>query len=275
MREVRGEPRLLFRLIGASGVNYHEYLLDRAGRIVDVYPHSNGEWLSQTVRRGFLPVVAQSQKGPLGTADDLYLRNLPSILEMVRLFKEESYDRALAVFHGLPAEVKAHRTILMQRLAIALRVSEEEYDAALTDLQAAFPDDPSLGLVLIDYHVNRGDHERALQMVDRLDRDIGGDPYLDFLRANLLFQAGRANEAKRVARRAIEAEPGLEDPYWTLVTISLHEEDYPETARLLTEIETGLGLTLRNLEEIPEYRGFVRSGAYAKWVAGRAATPGS
>jgi tetratricopeptide (TPR) repeat protein len=256
----------MFRLISGDGVNYHDLLLERgeALRIVDIFVHSNGEWISQLVRRGFLPVAARFGGG--GTSSDTqYLDNVQNILTMIEHYRGGRYEQALAVFDALPEELKKNRNILMQRFAVAVKAGGELYDAAMVDLKTAFPDDPSLGLVLIDYHFNRGEYDTAIAIIDRLDRDVGGDPYLDFFRANVLYVAGRLEEAKQAARRAIEAEPTLEDPYWTLVTISLDEREFTETARLLTEIENELGLVLGDLGGVPEYREFVESDAYPEW----------
>ena len=271
LREIDGRPQALFRLISVDGVNYHDLLLERGDRlqIVDVFVHSNGEWISQLVRRGFLPVAARfggGTKDENQDADTLYLDNVQTILTMIQHYREGRYEEALDVFHSLPAELKTNRNILMQRFAIAVKVGGKPYDAAMADLKTAFPDDPSLGLVLIDYHFNRGEYEKSLEIIDRLDRQLGGDPYLDFFRANVFYVAGRLDKAKKAARRAIKAEPTLEDPYWTLVTISLDEKQFTETARLLTEIETALGLLLGDLGGVPEYEEFVRSDVYAAWA---------
>lgn len=271
LRDVDGRPQALFRLITMDGVNYHDLLLERGerSRIVDIFVHSNGEWISQLVRRGFLPVASRFGDLPndgARDADTLYLAHVQEILTMIGYYREGRYDEALAVFDGLPGPLKKNRNILMQRLAIALKVGGPPYDAAMVDLKTAFPDDPGLGLVLIDYYFNRGEYDTSLEIIDRLDREVGGDPYLDFFRANVFYTAGRVKEAKKAARRAIRAEPTLEDPYWTLVTISLDQGEFAETARLLTEIETELGLVLEDLEGLPEYRGFVESDVYAEWT---------
>ena len=62
--------------------------------------------------------------------------------------------------------------------------------------------------------------------------------------------------------RAIAAEPTLEDPYWTLVQISLDEKKFDETARLLTRIEKTFGLTLGDLTDVDVYAEFVKSAEY-------------
>jgi tetratricopeptide (TPR) repeat protein len=276
VRAVDGEPRALFRAVGENGLNYHDLLLDVSGdgsvRITDLFIYSLGEWVSQTARRGFLPLVAQLEHGSLARmkkGENLYLDNVPKILKIQNHYQQEEYTEALAVFRSLPDELKSNRNILMLRFAVAVQLGGEEYDKAMLDLKTAFPDDPSLDLVLLDHYFNARQFDEALRIVDRIDRGVGGDPYLDFMRANLLYAAGRKSEARAAARRAVEREPGLEDPYWTLVTISLDDKDFGETAKLLDEIETALGLAIGDLSQIPEYSEFLESDAYDAWAASR------
>jgi tetratricopeptide (TPR) repeat protein len=276
VRRVEGEPRALFRIVSDGGFNYHDLLLSITEgdnvAIVDLFVLSLGEWVSQTARRGFLPFMAQLEEGSLDRmkpGENLFLENIPSILSMQQRYRQGDFVGALEVFDSLPAELKKHRNILMTRFAIALEIGGEAYDAAMLDLKNNFPGDPGLDLVLVDHYFNEGRFDRALEIIDRIDGWVGGDPYLDFMRANVLYADGKPDEARAAARRAIEREPGLEDPYWTLVSISLDEGNYAETARLLSEIEGELGVVIGDLSTIPEYSKFVQSEAYGTWIATR------
>jgi hypothetical protein len=271
-RMVEGQPRALFRLLGDDGVNYHDYLLGGDPvQVVDIYVYTNGEWLSELVHRGFLSVAARfgTRSSSADGADRLYLANLDGILRMIELYRNGDFEGSLAIFEALPGELKTHRTILMQRFAAAVPVGGEAYQQAMQDLKDAFPDDGRLGLVFIDYYFALGEYDESLELIRRLDKQIGGDPYLDFLRANVLYAAGRPNAAKRAARKAIEGEPWLEDAYWVLVSISLEQREFEATVRLLAAIESELGLALDDLNGIPEYSEFVASEAYSDWMAMR------
>lgn len=276
VRRVEGEPRALFRIVSDSGFNYHELLLattaDGEVAITDLYVLSLGEWISQTARRGFLPFLAQREAGSLDRMDageNLFVENLSAILSMQQRYRQGDFEGALEVFDSMPEELKKHRNILMTRYAIALQIGGEAYDAAMLDLKNNFPGDPGLDLVLVDHYFKEGRFDRALEIIDRIDDWAGGDPYLDFMRANVLYADGKPAAARAAAGRAIEREPGMEDPYWTLVSISLDEADFVETARLLGEIEGKLGVAIGDLSTIPEYARFVESEAYGTWIATR------
>jgi len=274
VRRVDGRPRALFRMIGGSGLNYHDFLLvdgeNGSVRIVDFYSYLTGEWFSRTLRRSFLPFVADANGrfvDGLAGSEGVYVRALPRILQMQGLARERRFGDAVNLYEELPEELRADKDLLLLYFNMASQAGQSSYRKALRELTRRYPDDPALDFVLIDHYFYERQFDRALEAINAIDRRVGGDPYLSCFRANVLYVGGRLAEAKRHARRAISRDPRLEDPYWTLVTISLDEGNYGETARLLTAIRTELKIELADLREIPEYADFVRSDAYRRWVA--------
>ncbi len=259
----------VFRMLMSDGaVNYHEMLLPGDCRISDVHVATTGEWMSQTLRRPYLLMLAEEQKGLiekllLGEGD--FLRSAPRIREAQRLFLSGDAAGSLRILRALPEALRKERFILNQEVAVAARLGSQEMEETLAVFEKAHPGDPALEFLLLDRYVDRKEHDRALVCVDRLDKAVGGDPHLDFLRANICYAAGRFEEAKAHARRAIEGEPTLGGPYWTLVTVSLDQKDYPETARLLTLVQEKLGVGLQDLHGVEAYAGFVESEAYREW----------
>ena len=276
LRRVDGQVRALFRMISNSGLNYHDYLLARGAssdvRIVDFYNYLSGEWFSLTLRRAFLPLIAESNRNPLDRltgGENAYVRNVRGIARMQELMAEGHFAEALEIFDGFPPELKQDKNVLLLRFRIAALSGDLAYKAAMLDLKEQFPGDPALEFMLIDHYYYGRQLDQALAVIDSIDRKVDGDPYLDFLRANIYYTDGRYAEAKRAAQRAIGREPDLPDPYWTLVSISLAERDHAETARLLTAVESELGLAIGNLADLPDYADFLQSEAYRGWLEKR------
>ena len=67
----------------------------------------------------------------------------------------------------------------------------------LEDFRKYYSQDPCLDLLLIDYYTLKKDYAQAIPCVDRLDKSVGGDPYLNVLRAASTSAAGHLNEACR------------------------------------------------------------------------------
>jgi len=87
------------------------------------------------------------------------------------------------------------------------------------------------------------------------------------------LQGGSANlsAAQKEYDKAIALEPTLHEPYWELVYLSLQTKDFDRTVELLNRIQRELHVRIADLEKLPTYAEFVKSDAYRKWKAARAA----
>jgi len=63
-------------------------------------------------------------------------------------------------------------------------------------------------------------------------------------------------------------DPGLRQAYFALVEMALDDRDFAATARLLTEIETRVGLKMTP-EKAPVFEAFVKSPEYESWLKER------
>ena len=113
------------------------------------------------------------------------------------------------------------------------------------------------------------EYDRALAAVDRLEKAVGGDPYLDVIRAGIHLAQGDAGAARRLARQAVDGDGTLPDGYWALVNVSLADKRFDETARLLDLLREQFQLEFGDLTQIPEYAEFVQSPEYRQWAQPR------
>src|SRR5262249_28440975 len=127
--------------------------------------------------------------------------------------------------------------------------------------------DPAVDIVSIDYYVLKKQFKEALDCVERLDKAVGGDPYLFVLRANLLLESGQFTDAIAAVDKALKQEPKLEEAYWSRITIALKEKKHGDTSVWLKKAVEELNLTL-NEEEMrntPEYQPFLQSPEYREF----------
>jgi hypothetical protein len=266
-----GRARILFRAWGESGVYYMEMQVVPAGdsvRGVDLYFYTTGESASDTCRRMYLSFLAGEPGflGRLAKQENEYLKNLPKIKAIVEQAKAGSCEEVLKTVATLPPELQTEKSVLVFRLQAAARVGEAECASALADFRKAFPDDPALDFLSIDALLVVKRYEEARKAIDILDKRLGGDPYLEVLRANSYIEEGKLDLAKARAAAAIEKEKTLSEPYWTMVTISLKEKKYADTVKWLTRIEKDLEEEVQDLTKEEDYAGFVKSPEYAAWM---------
>ena len=192
LHDVGEQRRGLFRLIRKGGkrggFNYHDMIYDGESEdvsIVDWFDYSTGERYSDFVRRSYLATVAETDK--------TLLEGLPGwegtyakFIDDFRLLGQSVKDQpevTLDAFNGLADEIKQDKRILWYRLIAANQIgNRDEYTNALKDLKRFHPDDPSVDIQLIRYFVNREQPEKAIEAIDRLEKMVGGDPYLNVVR---------------------------------------------------------------------------------------------
>src|SRR5262249_3434595 len=88
--------------------------------------------------------------------------------------------------------------------------------------------------------------------IDRVDRAVGGDPYLLVLRGNALTEAGRFDQARAALDKALEQEPGLKQAYWGWVTVSLRDKKYGDALGWLKKPVEKFRIQVNALPATPE-----------------------
>lgn len=268
------EQRALFRLLlpAKGGVNYHDVILakDRKNRtrIVDVYVFLSSETMSTTLRRGFLPIAAQTEKSilqRLTTKESDFVKNIGRLSEMVEARQQNDYRKILAIYNGLPDSMQRDKLCLLLRLFAASNLDEKTHEEAIDAFRAAYPDDPSIDLMSLDSFFFKKDYKGGIQCLERLQKAIGGDAYLTVLTANLRLEMGEPAAAMELCREAIATEPNLKDAYWTLVTSALKAEDWDTVSATLISLEENFDLKFKDLTKSEIYKPFTETEQYRQW----------
>jgi hypothetical protein len=274
LRNQRGRRNALFRVVQNEGaMNYLDMELARRPdgqiKVVDIYPYAAGELMSQTLRRGFIPVVASSSRTfleKLTTSESDYMKNFDKILAMTNSLNAGRPADTLAAYRTLPASLQKEKTVLLLRLRAAMAVSEPEYAAAIEAMRTNFPRDPALDLIALDGFFMKKQFAEALAGIDRLEKSVGGDPYLGILRANAFSEKGDLKSARKSAEQAVAGLPQNINARWSLVAITLKQKDFAGTLAALKSIDTDFTMEFGDMTKIPDYAEFCKSPQYKDWV---------
>jgi len=274
LREVDGQWRMLFRMASSEGgLIYLDLILGRNElgglRIVDIFDYYAGEKFSDKFRRGYLPVVQSVSRGvldKLSGKENAYMEHVEDIKRFSELQQAGKSAEALKLFKSWPEDLQKNKNLMILRMSAAIDVSEEEYLAAIEDFRSSYPDDPCIDLAVIDSYLLRKEYDKGLAAVDRIEKAVGGDPYLNVLRAQIYLMAENYQQAKEHAQKAIAEDMTLEDANWALVDIALKEKDHEEVARLLTELEKKFAVEFEDITQLELYADFVKSEAYQQWL---------
>lgn len=268
--------RVLFRLLLENGgVNYHEFLVARTAdgtvRAVDYYTAAQGELVTEMIRRNFLPEanLAKEDEANLAETDKAHITGGPLMLRMINYFHQGEYSKALKTYDAMPDVLQREKVVLLPRIAAAQQLGGDEYRAALADLQKFHPNDRCVDLLSIDAHLFNEDYDQALACIDKVDKSVGGDPYLHVLRAGVYVNQKKYDKANEAAEKAVAEEPQLISAYWTLINIALTEKKFDRVVELLNTIEREFTIEFADLTTIEDYAEFVKSPEYKAWIESR------
>ena len=127
--------------------------------------------------------------------------------------------------------------------------------------------DGSVELLAIDVAIATNRPALALEALDALARSGQPDPYVHALRGSILRDLGRAEEARAACRRALDADPRLEDAYWTLLGLAIEGQRYEEALALLTRMDEHFEVDWRDVARSPAYAAFLDSKPGSRWRA--------
>ena len=189
---------LLFRASNDQGsLNYYMFTLGRTPegelKIDDYYMVGLGEYLSESLRRGYLTLLRSLEpKGEDGRRASIYVKSLNQVVQISQSLRRKDYAEVLGLSRLLPEEVRNDRGILLMRIEAAEKTSLQERVRIFDEWRRNFPNEMGLPLKIADMHIAEGrfvDAERLLRM---LDRELGGDSYVKL----------RIGEVKVLQRRA-------------------------------------------------------------------------
>jgi tetratricopeptide (TPR) repeat protein len=273
-RDIDGRRRAEFRVITPAGaLSYHEFVLassdDGLVRAVDCYVFLTGQLQSEALRETFLPFAQRWSKGGLdqlaGPEKD-FVTHFSEYTAMVNWFREKEHRRVLEIYKRMPDSLKKMKTVLAIRLRSAQSISDDEYLRAIEDYRNYYPKDASIDLMAVDALILRKSYDKALASLDRVDKSVGGDPYLKVLRANVLQLQQKSDAAGKMAEAAVAEEPTLIQAYYSLVRQSLQKRNFSRTAELLSTVESKFKVKFQDLTTVPAYAEFVKSEQYKTWL---------
>ena len=268
-----GQPRPLFRLAGAKqGLNYHELYLhrDAAGkvRVGDMLIFTLGDTLSETLRANFTPMIAKDGAIKITPDQQALVDAGPTLAKARNLLSEGKPAEAQAAYDTLPEVVRARKTVALTGLMISARGGD--YDAAVEGYRAKFPQAAEVELVAMETLVARKEYDAALKAVDRLDKRVGGDDFLNHYRGMMAFAKGDKAAARPLLRKAVAAAPWRGPACILLVECELDAGDFDAAAEAMTTATRHAGIEWQGIEDAPPFAEFVKSPAYAKWKAAQA-----
>lgn len=278
-----GHRLALFRLVTDSGgLNYHAWYLrsDRRGRVSawDVEVYLTGERMSDMIRRGWLRHLQREDpdfEDHVDRLELLYTEHFETIGEIDDARDAGRYPQVVGLYESLPEALKEHQVPMRAAIQAYAGLGRAELCQTLTDrFRAVHAELSNVELAFIFTESAAEDYDQAFALIDALDERLGGDTFLFYSRAGVADEMGDYALAQQYLDAGLALDlPFVDDParlklVWRSVEYALAAEDWPRVSAMLTEVEM-YDMVINDLREIELYAGYVESGAYEQWLAGR------
>lgn len=276
--------KVITRYVGPYGgpVNYVQLSLtedkDKQPVANDLYFFSSLEPLTVIVRRLFWKEMSLQnelsiddikpifQSSVLGSGDDEeYFRSIPNLDEIINNLKSGEESSALNKLNKLPVSIQHSRFGLALRLTACQKIDADNYTNTVKNFREINEEDPGIELVaavgFLAIHKSTSNQiylRYAEQAIKKFGDYVGAtDPYVLTLNGELEFRMRKFELAKEKCTAAMKADLSMIDPFWTLVSISLAENNTEETFNNLRKIKERFSVNLNPIITKPEYKNFL------------------
>lgn len=280
-RERLGFPAVLLRLKTVDGgVNYLDVIVrpDGAGfKAVDTFNYVLATTVSEESRQALLSMTAKSDGDALasmlgmGQADKDAPRHLKAIGDALREGKSEE---VLRLYEALPVRLKTQRMFFIMRLQALTALSstgddkiDDDYKAALRAAPDILGKESTTDLLMVGLLFMENDFQGADECLQRVDKAIGGDPYLKCLRANARLMLKDYDGVITLADQAQKEEPTLSEPVDLRLSVHAERKDHKALVAELRAFKKNFGQILDRaaLTDDATYNDFLASPEFLAW----------
>lgn len=271
-----GQWRLVGRFIKAEddGVGYFEIAVARNGknqiRVSDMFMYTIGLNQSDLLRPYAIGAAVRANpdfRKRISKKERLRNQHYQQLKEIDNLVQSGDGKEALRKYAILPDSIKDDLTVQCKKLFAAWTADDDElFKEIIQEFYRKHPDSSWVGSIAWRYYQENDEPKEILKCIDRLDKGVGGDPYLDFYRAQVHFQLENYEKAIELADAAAEIRPDLLAPDFLRLDIALKQNNHKTTLEWLLYIADVSDVEFGDLADVEIYAEFRKSPQYQEWL---------
>ncbi|WP_156115558.1 tetratricopeptide repeat protein [Psychroserpens sp. Hel_I_66] len=264
----------LFRFFSAeSGMNYHDFRVhkgDEGLEFSDIYIYLTGEHFTSTISRVMSYTLPEDSI--LKRIDPVDNPDSKELFKAILYNKNGDYEKAYSIIDGITSDLSKEKFLLILKTLIAGQLDDDKYLKSLEDLISAFPQDQTIALNKIDYHIYKEEYFEAIQVINQLQNETEDD-FLNYLKAGVAFEDKNYDLALNLYNYTITNYPDFFEGQAGYLSTLVLMENYPESANYLTTL-VAEGYDKQALIEYVEEKdengenmldGFANSKDFSKW----------
>lgn len=201
--EIGGVRHLVFRMFGSGGLNYHDYTLIRMRDSIkasDVFVYTTDEAMSSTLAK----LVDMMNNSAEHLPEEVAI-----LMKMNQQIAAKNYAVVKEQYEKLGDKYKQNKAIQLINITACHQLDPKLYETAIEQYASSFPDAPSAYLMMIDLYYGRKEIDKGLAAIGKLDKLIGDDKALDFIRGNFYRLSGKRAESLACYEKVYQYDPTL------------------------------------------------------------------
>ncbi|HYG14315.1 MAG TPA: hypothetical protein VEC12_01080 [Bacteroidia bacterium] len=261
------EKRALFRMEAGDGLNYLEFYVIKNTKnelkIADIYSYL----LIDDISSSLASMIQNFQDSEMSNAASS--PTLQTVKAMRAAQKEQNYNKILTLYNKLSPEDKKLKLFLTIRMTAAQNVGDEQYKAAMDDFYKAYPNEPGLSLLMIDRYFMEDNYAKTLEVINKTDSLVGGDPYLELYRGNLYVSTEEYDKAEASLEKFVKNFPKEEAAYPTYVSLLIVNNKFKQAVDTMKKWKKETGQNPDEFINVADYPEFTESPEYKAYAASK------
>jgi hypothetical protein len=197
---------------------------------------------------------------------------------MFQQFRQERYNNVCYFYKQLSEKMQKEKLPLLMALLASTSVEPDpalgmteakrnDFSKKLIELyRDKYPNDSAIELAAVDYYLNTQQFDSAIRSVDSVDKAVGGDPYLEAVRAGIYSQAGELELAREKADLAVKKLPDIHPVYTIAADVAVQQGDFQRAVELLAQLAQKFEIFMASDQsDDAAWTKFFASDHYQKW----------
>lgn len=268
-----GRWHAVFRMmLPNQGMNYHDIRLTSSnGKVIGdrLFVAINSEEMADTMRALAQPAMQnRNLVGRLTGQQKAAAAAFDTTIALLTSIKSGQYQEAIRLYDQLPEASRANKSVMLGMITAQSQLDEAKYLAAIDRYREAFPNDPSLGLVLLDAALLRQDWDLLELSRQKLNAWTGGDPYVDLLIGTIYSQEpNKVQQALDLTKDIDPSTLGLPTAHYNKLTIALSGKDFATAVQQMKVLreEYDVEFEEESMRSEPLFAEFLESQEFRDW----------
>jgi tetratricopeptide (TPR) repeat protein len=199
------EMHLLFRAFGDGGLNYQDITIIKVKdslRAADIFSYQLGESYASL----FSYLIADAET-PDAHSSLTSRQKYGTLFE--NALSQKNYSAAKSAFEKFDEQTQNDRHFSLQYVQACQELNEKLFRKSVDHFTSIYPDEPTIYLLMMKEYADTKNYADYSRAIDKLDTLLQIDPFLNYLRGNVVANLGDLQGALHFYQETFDYDPAI------------------------------------------------------------------